>query len=43
MKQIAEETKLSKDELVEQGSCLLDENDLDGVAGGLGPRTQPDD
>ena len=35
LKQLAEEAKQLKDELVEAGALPMDEDDLDNVAGGI--------
>ena len=41
LKQLAEEVKALKDELVEAGEWPLDEDDLDNAAGGLGQYNTP--
>ena len=41
LKQLAEEMKALKDELVEAGAWPLDEADLDNAAGGLGQYNPP--
>jgi len=44
LKQLTEEAKLLKDELVEAGAWPLDEDDLDKAAGGIpvfGPKKRP--
>ena len=42
LKQLAEEAKQLKDELVEAGAWPLDEDDLDQAAGGLPPSVLQD-
>lgn len=37
LKQLAEEVKTLKDELVEAGAWPMDEDDLDNATGGTGP------
>ena len=41
LKQLAEEMKALKDELVEASAWPLDEDDLDNAAGGLGQYNTP--
>ena len=41
LKQLAEEMKALKDELVEAGAWPLDEDELDQVAGGWGSQLKP--